>query len=115
MQGAYNYYKRRWRFCVQASEEYFHPGACAGAAVQSLSGNLGRFFLSQASGCPITDIAEGTRAVAKGNYDMQLPLPRIRDELGFLVASFNDMTRRVAQAGTTPQPASGWWRLNGLS
>jgi PAS domain S-box-containing protein len=47
---------------------------------------------------PITDIAEGTRAVAKGDYDTQLPLPRARDELGFLVASFNTMMRRIAQA-----------------
>jgi nitrogen fixation/metabolism regulation signal transduction histidine kinase len=46
---------------------------------------------------PIADIAEGTLAVAKGDYDMQLPLPRHRDELGFLVASFNAMTKRLAQ------------------
>lgn len=47
---------------------------------------------------PITDIANGTRAVAEGEYDKQLPQPRYRDELGFLVASFNAMTRRIAQA-----------------
>jgi len=47
---------------------------------------------------PITDIAEGTRAVAEGDYDKQLPLPRVEDELGFLVASFNAMTRRIARA-----------------
>jgi PAS domain S-box-containing protein len=47
---------------------------------------------------PVTDIAEGTRAVAEGDYDKQLPMPRARDELAFLVASFNAMTRRIAQA-----------------
>ncbi|MCB1772612.1 MAG: HAMP domain-containing protein [Gammaproteobacteria bacterium] len=47
---------------------------------------------------PISDIAEGTRAVAEGDYDKQLPLPRVEDELGFLVASFNAMTRRIARA-----------------
>ncbi len=47
---------------------------------------------------PITAIAKGTRAVAAGDYDKQLPLPRARDELAFLVASFNAMTRRIAQA-----------------
>jgi PAS domain S-box-containing protein len=47
---------------------------------------------------PITDIAEGTRAVAEGEYDKQLPLPRVEDELGFLVSSFNAMTRRIARA-----------------
>jgi len=47
---------------------------------------------------PISDIAEGTRAVAEGNYDKQLPLPKVEDELGLLVSSFNAMTRRVAGA-----------------
>ncbi|MBS0398423.1 MAG: HAMP domain-containing protein, partial [Proteobacteria bacterium] len=39
----------------------------------------------------------GTRAVAKGDYDTRLPLPS-RDELGHLVISFNDMTKRLARA-----------------
>jgi PAS domain S-box-containing protein len=47
---------------------------------------------------PISDIAEGTRAVAEGDYDKQLPMPRARDEIGFLVSSFNAMTRRIARA-----------------
>ncbi len=47
---------------------------------------------------PISDIAEGTRAVAEGDYDKQLPMPRSEDEIGFLVSSFNAMTRRIARA-----------------
>jgi PAS domain S-box-containing protein len=47
---------------------------------------------------PISDIAEGTRAVAEGDYDKQLPMPRAEDEIGFLVSSFNAMTRRIARA-----------------
>jgi PAS domain S-box-containing protein len=47
---------------------------------------------------PISDIAEGTRAVASGDYNKQLPLPKVGDELGLLVTSFNAMTRRVARA-----------------
>ncbi len=47
---------------------------------------------------PLSDIAEGTRAVAEGDYDKRLPLPKVEDELGFLVSSFNSMTRRVALA-----------------
>jgi nitrogen fixation/metabolism regulation signal transduction histidine kinase len=46
---------------------------------------------------PIRDLAEGTHAVAEGNYDKRLPITT-HDELGFLVRSFNDMTRKVAQA-----------------
>ncbi len=55
------------------------------------------FFSARRLVAPISDLAEGTRAVAAGNYDKRLPMPG-RDELGFLVRSFNDMTRRIARA-----------------
>jgi PAS domain S-box-containing protein len=61
------------------------------------------FFTSQRLVAPVTDIAEGTKAVADGDYDKQLPLPRSQDELSFLVSSFNAMTRRIAQARDTAQ------------
>jgi nitrogen fixation/metabolism regulation signal transduction histidine kinase len=47
---------------------------------------------------PVSELAMATRAVAEGDYSTQLPPPRVRDELGFLVSSFNAMTRRIAQA-----------------
>ena len=56
------------------------------------------FFTARRLVAPITDIAAGTRAVADGEYDKQLPVPRAHDELSFLVASFNAMTRRIALA-----------------
>ncbi|MFO7857516.1 MAG: ATP-binding protein [Ectothiorhodospiraceae bacterium] len=46
---------------------------------------------------PVRSLAEGTAAVAAGDYGRQLA-PAGTDELGFLVRSFNDMSRRVAQA-----------------
>ncbi len=46
---------------------------------------------------PIRDLAEGTRTVAAGDYSQELPV-QSRDELGFLVQSFNDMTRQIARA-----------------
>jgi len=46
---------------------------------------------------PIRDLAEGTRAVARGDYSQQLPVP-VGDELGILVQSFNVMTRRIRRA-----------------
>jgi len=46
---------------------------------------------------PLRDLAEGTQAVAQGDYRKQLPVPG-NDELGILVTSFNDMTRRVYRA-----------------
>ncbi len=55
------------------------------------------FFLARRLVAPVRDLAEGTRAVAAGDYGTQLP-PAGRDELGFLVQSFNDMSLRIAQA-----------------
>ncbi|WP_440996761.1 ATP-binding protein [Arhodomonas sp. SL1] len=55
------------------------------------------FYLARRLVAPISRLAEGTRALAEGNYGTQLP-DGGRDELGFLVHSFNDMSRRVAQA-----------------
>ena len=51
---------------------------------------------------PIRDLAEGTRAVAAGQYDQQLPSAS-NDELGFLVHSFNQMTRNLSQARDAAQ------------
>jgi len=43
---------------------------------------------------PLRDIAEGTRAVAQGNYRTRLPVTST-DEFGVLVRSFNDMTQKI--------------------
>jgi len=59
---------------------------------------LAAFRTARALVSPVAAIARGTRAVAAGDYEQQLPLPPHDDELTFLVASFNAMTRRIAQA-----------------
>lgn len=46
---------------------------------------------------PIRDLAEGTKAVAEGNYRKRLPIPG-DDEMGVLVKSFNEMTERIHRA-----------------
>jgi nitrogen fixation/metabolism regulation signal transduction histidine kinase len=43
---------------------------------------------------PVRDLAEATHAVAEGDYSKRLSVAS-DDELGFLVRSFNDMTRRL--------------------
>ncbi|MCA1798365.1 MAG: HAMP domain-containing protein [Xanthomonadaceae bacterium] len=55
------------------------------------------FYAARKLVAPIQDLAAGTRAVAKGDYQTLLPMPA-RDEMGFLVLSFNEMTRRLARA-----------------
>jgi two-component system, NtrC family, nitrogen regulation sensor histidine kinase NtrY len=55
------------------------------------------FYFSKRHVAPIKDMAEGTRAIAEGDYHTQIPVTS-NDELGFLVASFNEMTQKIAQA-----------------
>ena len=62
-----------------------------------LAAIYGAFILSRRLVAPIQDLVAGTRAVAEGDFDMRLPTPS-RDEIGFLISSFNDMTQRLASA-----------------
>ncbi|MCZ6772327.1 MAG: HAMP domain-containing protein, partial [Proteobacteria bacterium] len=55
------------------------------------------FYSARRLAAPIRDLAEGTAAVAAGDYETSLPV-KSNDEIGFLVSSFNDMTRRIASA-----------------
>ena len=54
---------------------------------------------------PVQDLIAGTRAVGKGDFGTRLPLPS-RDEMGFLVHSFNDMTKRLGARARRPRAAS---------
>jgi nitrogen fixation/metabolism regulation signal transduction histidine kinase len=58
------------------------------------------FYSARKLAAPIRDLAKGTQSVSEGNYETQLPVPG-NDELGFLVASFNAMTSKIAQARDT--------------
>ena len=62
-----------------------------------LAAVYGAFVLSRRLVAPIQDLVAGTRAVAEGDFDTRLPTPS-RDEIGFLISSFNDMTQRLATA-----------------
>ena len=62
-----------------------------------LTAIYGAFVLSRRLVAPIQDLVAGTRAVAQGDFDKRLPQPS-KDEIGFLVSSFNDMTQRLASA-----------------
>ena len=57
----------------------------------------GAFWSARRLVRPIQDLVAGTRAVAKGDFDMRLPLTS-HDEMGILIHSFNDMTKRLARA-----------------
>jgi len=62
-----------------------------------LAAIYGAMFFAQRMVHPVQDLIAGTRAVGKGDFGTRLPLPS-RDEMGFLVHSFNDMTKRLRRA-----------------
>ena len=55
------------------------------------------FVLSRRLSAPLAVLAEGTRAIARGDYSTMLPAHG-KDELGILVQSFNSMTRQLGDA-----------------
>jgi PAS domain S-box-containing protein len=67
-----------------------------------LAAIYGAIFSAQRLVRPVQDLIEGTRAVGKGDFATRLPLPS-RDEMGFLVHSFNDMTKRLRRARAEAQ------------
>jgi nitrogen fixation/metabolism regulation signal transduction histidine kinase len=64
----------------------------------------GAIFTAQRLVQPIQDLVKGTRAVAQGDLDTRLPMTS-HDEMGFLVHSFNDMTKRLRRARQDQQLA----------
>lgn len=55
------------------------------------------FVVSRRLSAPLGVLAEGTRAIARGDYGTMLPVHG-NDELGILVQSFNSMTTQLGEA-----------------
>jgi len=60
------------------------------------------FLLSRRLSQPLAVLAEGTQAVAKGDFSRRAPVTS-RDELGILTQSFNSMTEQLGEARTAAQ------------
>ncbi|HEX8873027.1 MAG TPA: ATP-binding protein [Nitrosospira sp.] len=60
------------------------------------------FLISERLSSPLGMLAEGTRAVAQGDFSRRHPV-QSRDELGVLTESFNLMTQQLEEARTTAQ------------
>ena len=58
--------------------------------------SLAALLAARLSG-PLAELAEATRAVARGDFSRRMPVTS-RDELGVLVESFNAMTRQLEEA-----------------
>lgn len=67
------------------------------ALVATLLAVWAAIFVSRRITAPLRDLAEGTRAVAAGDYGKKLPVTST-DELGVLVQSFNEMTKQINKA-----------------
>ena len=63
--------------------------------ISLLASIFGAFVLSRRLVSPIQNLVEGTKAVAKGDFDKRLPIPS-KDEIGFLINSFNEMTKGLS-------------------
>jgi len=69
------------------------------AAVLAVFGAIwGALYTSRQLVRPVRDISIATEKVAVGMYDTQVPMPKVDDELSFLVDSFNQMTQRIGRA-----------------
>ena len=64
-----------------------------------LSAVSAAFFISGRLSAPLAALAEGTRAVAQGDFSQQHPV-QSSDELGALTGLFNQMTLQLADAKT---------------
>ena len=67
-----------------------------------LSAVSAAFFISDRLSAPLAALAEGTRAVAQGDFSRQHPI-KSSDELGALTGLFNQMTLQLADAKTTSE------------
>ncbi|HUL41432.1 MAG TPA: ATP-binding protein [Burkholderiales bacterium] len=60
------------------------------------------FLISERLSAPLEVLAEGTRAVAQGDFSQRAQV-KSRDELGILMQSFNDMTQQLSEARATAE------------
>ncbi len=65
--------------------------------ITMLTAIYGAIYAAEALFRPVQDLMAGTRAVAQGDLATRVPVTS-RDEMGFLVQAFNDMTRKLGLA-----------------
>ncbi len=97
LEEAYNRY-RELAFLRQSLKFSFSLTLSLVVIFSLMAALIGAFHSARRLVAPVADIAQGPRAVTEGDYSTQLPIPKHDDELAFLVASFNAMTRQLARA-----------------
>ncbi len=84
-------------YARQALKEVFALTLTLVLMLAMLSAVAFAFVLSRRLSAPLGVLAEGTRAIASGDYGKVLPW-HDKDELGILVNSFNSMTQQLREA-----------------
>ena len=84
-------------YARQALKEVFALTLTLVLLLSMLSAVAFAFVLSRRLSAPLGVLAEGTRAIASGDYGKMLP-SHGKDELGILVQSFNSMTQQLSEA-----------------
>lgn len=97
VQKAYNHYKEL-AYLRESIKSTFTLTLALVLLFSLFSAIWAAFFTARRLVAPVADIAEGTKAVADGDYSGHLPVPEHKDEISTLITSFNTMTQRISQA-----------------
>jgi len=101
VQSVYQEYQEL-SYARQALKEVFALTLTLVLMLSMLSAVAFAFVLSRRLSAPLGLLAEGTRAIASGDYGKVLPAHG-KDELGILVRSFNSMTQQLREATETAE------------
>ena len=92
------------------TEDDLRTDADVDAAALGVRGDrLGSVLLASSMTAPLLQLAEGTRAVAEGNFKPVREYPG-NDEMNLLTQSFNAMTRQLTEARDTVEVKQRDWR-----
>ncbi|SEQ37847.1 Signal transduction histidine kinase involved in nitrogen fixation and metabolism regulation [Ectothiorhodospira magna] len=94
VQDAFSDYKA-FAYLRVPLKQSFNTTLSLALLISVMTATWAALYFSRRLVAPIQELAEGTRAVAAGEYHKRLPVTR-NDELGFLVNSFNGMTATLA-------------------
>lgn len=96
VEAAFGHYKEM-NYLREALKLTFSLGLSLVLLMSLLAAVWAAFISIRRIVAPVRELALATRKVADGDYAQRLPV-QSEDELGFLVESFNEMTRRIALA-----------------
>jgi two-component system nitrogen regulation sensor histidine kinase NtrY len=104
IQNSFESYKRQKFLQLPVSASYYTTFVMITLLILFSAIWLG-FYMARSITIPIQQLAEGTRRIAGGDLNFRLEV-MAKDEIGFLVDSFNRMTEELNDSQTTIQSAN---------